>query len=223
MLPSLKWLLLCPQPAFLQPLQPTTLLYCLPARIFVEIVYYISSGRLYFEIMTNPLILFISLLCSQEFQEEVEQHRGAYAEIKEVGQKITEACIPEEVSMVNQELDSIGTRWKDLNVTGKKRKRSIEDNYDMSSQFFAGADRLKESFAEVKGRIESDQTIGKDKAMVRAQIKKHKVIVLVFVLSIFEPVLLNLWMRGIKKVNCGDIFEISFTRTEPSIFAFLRL
>ncbi len=95
--------------------------------------------------------------------------------MKEVGHKITESCSQEEAALVNQELDSIGTRWKELNMNGKKRKRSIEENLDLSKQFFTGAEQIKGRFGEVKEKIESDQTVGKDKSMVRDQIRKHKV------------------------------------------------
>ena len=95
--------------------------------------------------------------------------------MRDVGHKITETCNPEEVTFVNQEIEKIENGWKDLNTTAKKRKESIEDNYEMSSQFFDGSKKLNDTFAEVTTKIKADQTVGKDKSMVRVQIKKHKV------------------------------------------------
>ena len=111
----------------------------------------------------------------QEFQEEIEQHRVSFKEMRETGHRITEKCVSDEVVFINEEIEKIETSWKELTSTAKKRKQAIEEHYEMSSMFFEGAEKLKESFDDVTVRIKADQSIGKDKAMVRAQIKKHKV------------------------------------------------
>ena len=95
--------------------------------------------------------------------------------MRDTGHKITERCSSEEVVFVNEEIEKIDTRWKELTSAAKKRKQAIEENYEMSLMFFEGAEKLKESFDDVTVRIKADQSIGKDKAMVREQIKKHKV------------------------------------------------
>ena len=134
--------------------------------------------------LSSAILPFIYSCCVpfQEFQEEIEQHRNPFKEMRDTGHKITEKCSSEEVVYVNDEIEKIEVRWRDLTSTAKKRKQSIEENYEMSSMFFEGAEKLKESFDDVAVRIKSDQSIGKDKTMVRAQIKKHKVSFLQFTL-----------------------------------------
>ena len=128
--------------------------------------------------------------------------------MKEVGHKITETCSQEEASLVNQETGNIETRWKELNVNAKKRKRSIEENYDLSSQFFDGAEKLKDSFAEVKEKIEADQSIGKDKSMVRSQIKKHKVN-FTFALLMISLMMNKIYWFKDKEIICKFVTNIS--------------
>ena len=95
--------------------------------------------------------------------------------MREVGHTITETCTAEEVQEVNEDIQKIEERWKELNLVAKKRKETIEENYELSSQFFDSAAKLVTSFDDITVRIKSDQSIGKDKSMVRAQIRKHKV------------------------------------------------
>ena len=105
--------------------------------------------------------------------------------MRDTGHEITEKCSSEEIAFVNEEIEKVEVRWKELTSNAKKRKQAIEENYEMSSMFFEGAEKLKESFDDVSLRIKSDQSIGKDKAMVREQIKKHKVSSCLCVLRIY--------------------------------------
>ena len=111
----------------------------------------------------------------KDFAEEIDHHRKPFKELKDTGNKITETCSPEDAELVNQQIEGIEKRWKDLNATAKQRKRSLDENYTLSKQFFEGTDNLLTKLDEIETKMKADQTTGKDAHTVRQQMRKHKV------------------------------------------------
>ena len=92
--------------------------------------------------------------------------------MKEVGHKITESFSQEEAALLNQGLHGIGTRLKKLNMNGKKWKRPVKGNLDLSKQLFIGAEQNDGRFGKVQ--IDYDCTTTKKATAKKTKISSKK-------------------------------------------------
>ncbi len=119
--------------------------------------------------------MLILLFLLQDFQTDLDEHRPVLAEMKELVVQITETCNTNEAYMLNNEMRTIDDRFKAACTAVKRRKKSLEENHDLAKQFFEGIDKLTGNLKDLESKIKAENTIGKDKVMVRAQLKQHKV------------------------------------------------
>ena len=87
---------------------------------------------------------------------------------------VVDKCLPEDAEAVNEQLESLSKKWKNLNNKLKERKKTMDENYEQSKVFFEGHEQLMKFLNEVERKISADQSVGKDAQSVKSQMRKHK-------------------------------------------------
>ena len=88
--------------------------------------------------------------------------------------KITETCTPDEAYALNNDMRMVDEKFKSINAELKQRKKSLEENKELASNFFGNADKLVLELHDLEENIKDDLTVGKDKPMVKAQLKQFR-------------------------------------------------
>ena len=69
----------------------------------------------------------------------------------------------------------IDKQWREILNRLNKVKKHIEDNYRASKKFFASYDELITFMTEAENQLKAEDSIGADPAVLKLQLKKHKV------------------------------------------------
>lgn len=69
----------------------------------------------------------------------------------------------------------IDKQWRDILNRLNKVKKNVEDNYRASKKFFGSYDELITFMTEAEKQLEAEGSIGADPALLKQQLKKHKV------------------------------------------------
>lgn len=81
----------------------------------------------------------------------------------------------------------IEKQWREiLNRLGKVKK-IVDDNYRASKKFFGSYDELIAFMTEAETQLQAEDSIGADPAVLKHQLKKHKVNFYVFYFAEFNP------------------------------------
>eukprot|EP00794_Sanderia_malayensis_P004728 gene4728-5351_t len=142
-----------------------------------------------------------------DFTTDLDEHRVKLSEMKKLVVEITDTCNPNEAYMLNNEMRSTDDRFKVIFATVKQRKRSLEENHDLAKQFFEGIDKLTGDLKDLDGKIKAEHTVGKDKSIVRTQLKEHKE--LHHSLGALQPSLNRIIKNGHMLQSKGNPAEIS--------------
>ena len=86
--------------------------------------------------------------------------------------KITDTCTPDEAYALNNDMRLVDEKFKLISSEVKQRKKSLEENRELAASFFINSEALVLELHDLEGSVTEDMTIGKDKATVKAQMKR---------------------------------------------------
>ena len=69
----------------------------------------------------------------------------------------------------------IDKQWRDLLNRLNVVKKNIDDNYRASKKFFGSYDELIAFMTDAENQLQAEDSIGADPAVLKHQLKKHKV------------------------------------------------
>ncbi|EDO29908.1 predicted protein [Nematostella vectensis] len=110
----------------------------------------------------------------KELKEDIDAHRDPYKGMRLLAHKISDVCIKEDGVYIEGIMSGLEERWKELLTTSSARKRSLDENYRMSSKFFGGVEDLMKMLDAAEEALKNEEPIGVDPAHLRTQLKKHK-------------------------------------------------
>ena len=114
-------------------------------------------------------------LPSQDLKEDIDAHRDPFKQLKVLAFKITDVCIQEDVTYIDNTIRDLDARWKELTDLSSGRRKDLDENYKLSQKFFRGAEELLKMLDEAEKSLKDEEAIGVDPAHLRTQLKKHKV------------------------------------------------
>lgn len=122
--------------------------------------------------------MFKRVYClSQDLKEDIDAHREPFKQLKVLAFKITDVCLQEDVTYIDETISGLESRWKELLGLSSGRRKDLDENYRLSHKFFKGAEELLKMLDEAEQSLKDEEPIGVDPAHLRAQLKKHKVCV----------------------------------------------
>lgn len=127
----------------------------------------------------------MNVIFVQDLKEDIDSHREPFKQLKVLAYKITDVCLQDDVSYIDATVNELEARWKELLDLSSGRKKDLDENYKLSQRFFKGAEDLMKMLDESERSLKDEEAIGVDPGHLRAQLKKHKVCLLV--ISYFFP------------------------------------
>ena len=121
------------------------------------------------------------LLPLKDLKEDIDAHRDPFKQLKVLAFKITDVCLQEDVTYIDDTIRDLDARWKELTGLSSGRKKDLDENYKLSHKFFKGAEELLNMLDEAERSLKDEEPIGVDPAHLRSQLKKHKVCECLFV------------------------------------------
>ena len=115
------------------------------------------------------------LLPLKDLKEDIDAHRDLFKQLKVLAFKITDVCLQEDVTYIDDTIRDLDARWKELTGLSSGRKKDLDENYKLSHKFFKGAEELLNMLDEAERSLKDEEPIGVDPAHLRSQLKKHKV------------------------------------------------
>ena len=138
---------------------------------------------------------------SKVLQDDIDKHRPEVAKMKDLVMKITETCTSDEAYALNNDMRLVDEKFKQINTELKHRKKSLEENKELAANFFDSAEKLILELNDLENSVKEDLSVGKDKAMVKAQMKRFKEQQLR--LNLLQPKLIYVLKNGSMLQNKG--------------------
>lgn len=88
---------------------------------------------------------------------------------------ITGSCLQDDAVYIYNNMADIDKQWREILNRLNKVKKHIEDNYRASKKFFGSYDELITFMTEAEQQLKAEDNIGADPAVLKLQLKKHKV------------------------------------------------
>ena len=80
----------------------------------------------------------------------------------------------------------IDKQWREILNRLNKVKKNVDDNYRASKKFFGSYDELITFLTEAEKQLEAEGSIGADPAVLKQQLKKHKVSFILLCISLIK-------------------------------------
>ncbi|CAH3155672.1 unnamed protein product, partial [Pocillopora meandrina] len=109
-----------------------------------------------------------------DLKEDIDAHRDPFKQLKVLAFKITDVCLQEDVTYIDDTIRDLDARWKELTGLSSGRKKDLDENYKLSHKFFKGAEELLNMLDAAERSLKDEEPIGVDPAHLRSQLKKHK-------------------------------------------------
>ena len=108
---------------------------------------------------------------------KVDERKEPYRELRSMTNEITTYCLQDDAAKIYDNMEDIDKKWRELLKKLNKIKKKVEENYRNSKKFFASHEELMAFMVEAEKQLQTEEAIGADPAVLKLQLKKHKVII----------------------------------------------
>lgn len=122
-----------------------------------------------------PCLSFTNDILFKDCATKVEDRKEPYRELRCLSNDITGSCLQSDAAIIYNNMADIDKQWRAILNHLNRVKKNIDDNYRASKKFFGSYDELITFMTEAEKQLEAEESIGADPAVLKLQLKKHKV------------------------------------------------
>ena len=105
----------------------------------------------------------------------MDERKEPYRELRNISNDITTSCLQDDAEKIYNKMTDIDRQWRDILNRLNKIKKNVDENYRNSKKFFTSYDELITFMTEAEKQLQAEGAIGADPAVLKHQLKKHKV------------------------------------------------